>query len=685
RLDPASADVAGNGTVEAFDDHGTQVAMVAAAARNNTGVVGIAYNATVIALRADRPGSCASTSATDGNDGCVFADRDIATGIDRAIAAGATVINLSLGGDPPNATLIGAVQRAVAAGAVIVVAAGNEGDGSDPAVDPAQPNPFAAGVRNAGGSNVIIVGSVNEQSQISAFSNRAGAQANFYLAALGERICCVYENGVIKTETNASGTFVTVVSGTSFSAPQVSGAVALLKQAFPNLTAAQMVSILLNSARDAGAAGIDPVYGRGILDIARAFAPQGTTTLAGSSTAIAAGEDTAIGSPAMGDALAGPAAMGRAVILDAYGRAYGLDLAHGAKPAAPAARLHGALDAGARRVGGGAEGVSLAFTVADGSRAATAWPAQLRLSRQDAEAARVLAARVALKLAPGRQIGFAFRERADGLVAQLQGQAAPAFLIAGDARGEAGFAQGGNASLAYRQQLGRWGITVSGESGEAWLGARRTADGVLSRGRESRGLASFGLAADRQFGALDTALGLTRLAEDRTVLGGYFHDAIGVGGADTLFLDAHAGWRFADGWRLGGALRQGWTRAERGGAIGAGSDFVSRAWSADLVKQGVFGRYDSLGLRLSQPLRVERGGLALTLPVAYDYATLSPTYAVRQLTLAPGGRELDGEIAWAGRLWGGDAAASLYYRQDPGHVARQADDRGVALRWSKRF
>ena len=110
------------------------------------------------------------------SDGCVFDDRDIAAGINRAVTAGATVINLSLGGDAPSATLLDAVRRASAAGVVIIVSAGNEGDGSDPAVDPNQPNPFAAGVRNAGGSSVIIAGSVNESSQFSGFSNRAGSQ-----------------------------------------------------------------------------------------------------------------------------------------------------------------------------------------------------------------------------------------------------------------------------------------------------------------------------------------------------------------------------------------------------------------------------------------------------------------------------------------------------------------------------
>ncbi|ANY20167.1 Thermophilic serine proteinase precursor [Tsuneonella dongtanensis] len=682
RIDPASSDVAGNGTVEAVDDHGTNVAMIAAAARNNTGIMGIAYNATIVALRADRPGSCSNTSPSN-TDGCVFSDRDIATGIDRAVAAGASVINLSLGGESPNGTLVAAVQRAAAAGTVIVVSAGNEGDGSDPAVDPNQPNPFASGVRNAGGGNVIIVGSVNDVGTFSRFSNKAGSQASFFLSALGERVCCVYENGTLKVESTTSGTFVTVISGTSFSAPQVAGAAALLKQAFPNLTGTQIVDILLTSARDAGAAGTDTTYGRGILDIAAAFAPRGATTLAGSTAQVPLGDDTAIGSAPMGDAFAGITT--RAIVLDSYGRAYGTDLGLGMQQATQVPRLLGALEERSRRVGARTDALSMAFSIAESTDGGSAWPAQLRLSRQDADAAKVLAGRAALALAPGKQIAFGFRERSDGLVAELQGHERPAFMIAGEARGDLGFSAGADVAVAYRQRLGPWGLTATAETGEAWLGSLRMVDGTLGRSRESRDTAAFSLAADRHFGAVETALGLTWLSEDRTILGAYFSDAFGAGGAGTMFVDASVGWKFADGWRLGGSARQGWTRAEKVGAIASGSHFTSRAWSADIAKRGVLGRSDSLSFRLSQPLRVESGGLALSLPVDYDYGSLSPTYAVRAISLSPSGRELDGEIAWAGRLFGGSAAASLYYRKDPGHVASLPDDKGIALKWAKSF
>jgi hypothetical protein len=82
---------------------------------------------------------------------------------------------------------------------------------------------------------------------------------------------------------------------------------------------------------------------------------------------------------------------------------------------------------------------------------------------------------------------------------------------------------------------------------------------------------------------------------------------------------------------------------------------------------------------------VERGGLSLELPVAYSYETLSPVYGIRSISLSPQGREMTGEIAWHGPLFTGDAAASLFYRKDPGHYDALPDDKGVALTWSVEF
>jgi hypothetical protein len=676
RLSAASRDMFNSTgrSLDATDDHGTNVAMVAAAARNNTGILGIAWAATIMALRADDPGSCVSDSgSTVDETDCQFEDATIAAAINHAVANGAKVINLSLGGGAPNTTLRTAVNQAVRAGVVVVVSAGNDGED--------EVDPFAAGLDNAGEGGVIIVGSVGEGGAISDFSNRAGAFAGRFIAARGERVCCSYRDGVLFVDEEG---YAYLFSGTSFSAPQVSGAAALLAQAFPNLTGKQIVDILLRSAFDAGAAGQDPVYGRGIMDIARAFQPIGTTSLAGGTTPVALGDSTGVTSSAMGDAAA--KASLPSIVLDEYARAFGVELA-GALGAAQAREpLHGSVGVQRRSVSGGNEAMSVSLSIdARGKAGEPPRIRQLTLTHEDAEAPKVLAGRVAARLSPNTQVGFAFAQTADGLVAQLQGHAQPAFMIAGDAGGDFGLHRTADASLALRHQVGPWGLTLSADSGDALTGSimRRAAE--MRGERDRAAVRDFGVALDRRFGPLDASLALTWMQEDETLLGAKFHEAFGLRGADTLFADARAGWAFAADWRLGAAVRQGWTRALDAGMVAAGSHLVSRAWSLDLTRANVLGRGDSLGFRLSQPMRVEHGGLNLSLPVDYSYETLAPTYGVRTLSLAPQGRELTGELAWRGWLWDGAASASLFYRKDPGHYANLPDDRGVAVSWSKAF
>ena len=60
RIDPASGDVAGTRGVSDEGGHGTAVSAVAAAGRNGQNTLGVAFDATIVNLRADQPGTCAS-------------------------------------------------------------------------------------------------------------------------------------------------------------------------------------------------------------------------------------------------------------------------------------------------------------------------------------------------------------------------------------------------------------------------------------------------------------------------------------------------------------------------------------------------------------------------------------------------------------------------------------------------
>ena len=687
RISSSSRDVVGNrGLVNADSDHGTNVALVAAAARDNTGIVGIAFDATIAMFRADSLGTCATVVASDPKSGCTFSDTSIASGVNSAVAAGAKVINLSLGGSPPNASLRAAVTNAAANGVVVIISAGNDGASTDPAVDPNNPDPFAAGLRAAGNGNVIIAGSVDANNIISGFSNKAGSEATSFLSARGERVCCVYENGVLKVVTNPDGTrSAFVFSGTSFSAPQIAGAAALLRQAFPNLTAVQVVDLLLRSATDGGAVGTDAIYGRGILSITKAFAPQGTTSIAGSTVAIPLGDTTVVTSAPMGDAGKTTQGFG-AIILDGYQRAYHYDLSAGIRSAQVQPRLGPALNAQVRNVALGNDQVSLAFSVdAKGRTERLPWQGMLKLSLADAQVARVLAGQIVARIAPNSKLAFGFAQGSDGLVAQLQGHRQPAFLIARAPGDDQGFGQDNVLSMAWRRQAGRWGLSASAEHGTPISAAPVFSSFSGLDHRRFDQANRYGLAVDRQLGNLQLALGASWLTERHTILGARLNEGFGGSGASSLFLDASGQWHPAPQWRLAAQWRSGFTTPRSGGSVAAGGRLTSSAWSFDAGREGVFEAGDLLGLRVSQPLRVESGGIALNLPVDYSYATLQPTYARRTLSLTPGGREIDTELAWRGPLWTGAAMLSLYYRTDPGHYAAAPDDQGVAFTWSKNF
>lgn len=85
---------------------------------------------------------------------------------------------------------------------------------------------------------------------------RCFSAAEFCLAAPGEEIVSALVGGGFGPET-----------GTSMATPHVAGAVALAREIFPAATPADLAQLVLQTATDVGAPGVDPVYGWGILNV----------------------------------------------------------------------------------------------------------------------------------------------------------------------------------------------------------------------------------------------------------------------------------------------------------------------------------------------------------------------------------------------------------------------------------
>jgi hypothetical protein len=647
RISAASRSISDSASYADQDGHGTAVAAIAAAGRNGTDIEGLAFGATVMALRTDSTGSCAT------NDGCTFNTGTLAVAIDYAVTNGAKVINLSLGGSAATAQMRAAIGRATAAGVIIVIAGGND-----------EPDALAqiAGESISRGL-VIIAGSHDATGTLSSFSDKAGTFANYYLAALGDRVRSFDHTGTDY-----------YYSGTSFSAPAVAAAIALIEAAFPNLTPAQVVSLLYASATDAGTAGVDSTYGRGLLNLVKAFQPLGTSSLAGSSAVVSLTENAVLSS-AMGDATLRGSGLDRAVILDGYGRAFRVDLAGTVAHVGQRHPLTNAIGGILVTRSSQSGPLSVSLTVARDD-AGEPWVGfgQRGLTANGQRQARTVTATATMAISRDTTAGFGFAtsgRRIGDLIDGTNGSGG-SFLVARAPADGPGFDGRTDMAMALRHYWAGLTIDATAERG--------TLPALLQDSRAS-GYTMTTMRATRAFGPLALGVGVGLLQEVRSVLGARFGALLGGHGAQTRTAELDARLTLGRGWSLHGAWRQGWTRTDTGGALTRGR-LESFATAFDIGRGGASTRF---GLRYAEPLRVTRGGFALTVPQGYDYVTGLATYALTSLDLAPAGRERDIEASYGIRLGDGWLDTNLYLRTQPGNIALASNDVGGAIRYAIGF
>ncbi len=254
--------------------HGTFVAgEIAANPSNGIGIAGLAFNARLLVAKVVAP------------DGSVSLPGEVAA-IHWAVDRGARVINLSLGGvrDPLDPELDtyspleqAAIDYAYAKGAVVVAAVGNGPQ------SPATPWSFAD--YPAALPHVIGVSAVRQDGTVPDYSNRDAVYND--LAAPGDALFSTIPSQLVQKTAACSGKpwsdcgppdFQDAI-GTSYAAPQVSAAAALLLGQDPSLRPEQVAWLLERSAADASAAtgcvlcgqSRDAYTGWGMLDVAHAL------------------------------------------------------------------------------------------------------------------------------------------------------------------------------------------------------------------------------------------------------------------------------------------------------------------------------------------------------------------------------------------------------------------------------
>jgi hypothetical protein len=227
-------------TPDDMSGHGTQVTGVAVAG----GGIGMAPGARFIAARAfDNAGLSTVSGIHAAFQWLLDPDGDVNTN------DAPNVVNLSWGARQGcNLDFQLDLQALRAAHILPVVAAGNDGVMAMADNSPANlPEAFA-------------VGATTDATTIAPFSSHGPSSCGGPFPAL------VAPGTGIRT-TGLGGSDATGLAGTSFSAPHVAGALALLLQVAPQLTAAEQATLLTQSAVDLGAPGADSTFGAGLLDL----------------------------------------------------------------------------------------------------------------------------------------------------------------------------------------------------------------------------------------------------------------------------------------------------------------------------------------------------------------------------------------------------------------------------------
>ncbi len=623
--------------------HGTHVSGIVAGAAGNGYSYGIAPHAKVLPVKVFSSSTWTASSTA------------LTTALKHVTGkSNVSVINMSLGGSSRlGSSFETALRGAIAADKLVVAAAGNAGGSS-----PLWPARYAKETWAKG--QIIAVGAVDANNRIASFSNRAGDTARWYLVAPGTSVL---------NAGKASNTSYVYMSGTSMAAPIVAGAAALLEGAWPQLKAAEVASILFQTATDLGAAGVDSVYGWGLLNVDRALQPVGSLSvpLSGSTSTLSTSSATLRTSTASWSGLRAAAHGGqfRGITVDSFNRDFGIDYAAGLQ--APAKERVADTLAAAGRALQIAERVG-----ADGSRFVTAVE-EVRAAPQlgVADTTRTLLASSAVfKLAGGHEMAFA----TGGLAGSYFGLAETDGTLANPYLGLARSAS----QLAYGFSTGDLSVKAGVLDGSLNAAmTRQHTPGEVASGRAAVTELNYALGRKALVGVQ-----IASVTEGDGWLGTVGGDAMALDSGRTRTATAHAAWRLTNAVTLAAQYSVGRTASGSGSGLLKETDGVrSEAYAMGLVGRDAFVAGDRLALTVSSPLRITAGSARMMMPVGVTESG-EHVFESRRVALASTSRETRFGLDYAMPL---SDASSLSWvaavRHNANHVAGEREHQlGVVFR-----
>jgi hypothetical protein len=561
---------------DAYSDHGTLIAGVIAGLDNGAGIQGIAPGSKIVALR---------VSDVDNDTKEETLGRTLPAALDYAGSNGIKVVNASLAkvdASKPSAVWSDMVARYTATGGLFVNSAGNDGEAN------------AKGYLDLNDANrngwlfVTAVEAGDQGIAIADYANRCGQ------AAMARCVSAMGTNASM----DANGQLVWF-SGTSAAAGQVSGLAALILGKWPQLTGVQAGQVILNTAHDLGDAGIDAVYGAGLIDVEAALSPV-SPTLSNGVAQMSLGGTAMVIPDALGGAATSVAVkqmLSHVTVLDAFGRDYSGSLA--GLVAHPEQRK----GAFARQVAAGAGSGASTFS-AQGFSASLAYTTFGNAAANGYQHARLTTGAFAAQL--GRTKLIAAYSGQDAVQDEAMGLA-PASDVT------IAYAPGANLSMGVERGVLGGELSLSALSSDGAYGSARGA------------LIGWNSPAVR--------VKVGYLKEQGTLFG----TPVGAGalrfgdGARSLFLELSRNWRLGS-WSLDTYASLGASRLRIGGdtLLTSASSILTQRAGLSASHAGLGGR---MRLGLALPLTAFAGSGELTYASGYDLAQRSLVYSRDRIAL----------------------------------------------------
>lgn len=223
--------------------HGTHVAGIIGAADNNIGVIGVAPETEIVAIKAQCP------SVSNGS----FSDADLISAISYVAKQKINVLNMSLGSSVRSSLIESAIADARTNGVIIVAAAGNS-KSSAPFYPASYNDVISVSALKYDSSDPALIGRIKPDLSYTNYGSRID------FSAPGTDIYSTYLDGGYKS-----------LSGTSMASPQVAGLVALILAQNPSYNLDQVKNTIKDNAIDRGDPGKDQYYGWGAVNAGNIF------------------------------------------------------------------------------------------------------------------------------------------------------------------------------------------------------------------------------------------------------------------------------------------------------------------------------------------------------------------------------------------------------------------------------